>query len=108
MKVYHVVFVIIFVLGASMLFRSFRTEPLEHEEPEETVVTGFIVWTWDSFQYYLLGPEVSGENCEEIDKFIAVYGLFPFDFDGDNDVDLRDSQAWQNGYKGTDYRWRVN
>lgn len=42
-----------------------------------------------------------------VEEFLRVYGIRPYDFDGDEDVDLADFAIFQRNFDGEHFRQEV-
>jgi len=62
-----------------------------------------LVWGICGFIGNMSGPGVL-ETCAMVEDFLEFHGVRPYDFDGDEDVDLADFAKFQNGFDGTGFR----
>ena len=53
------------------------------------------------------GPSVQ-VTCANVEEFIDFYGFRPYDFDGDDDVDLADFAVFQRGFDGEKFEVPVH
>ena len=63
----------------------------------------YILWTMAGFNANMCGPDVV-ITCDRVEEFMVRYEFRPYDFDGDNDVDLADFAVFQRSYDAHDGR----